>query len=150
MDHAKFTMDFNSELEGAMGDCSASPRERVLAWIKRYAWGNFSEHAVERIGGKPLRQKDCARQLGLGRPEVSRAVAALVRGGLVKVEQDNLYPVRSPQSLKFKDSQDCDAGRWTQFFEEFTKSDPKTAEQYRALEKEFNQVKKVVMGRYRA
>jgi hypothetical protein len=37
MDQAKFTMDFNSSLEAIMADRTASNRERVLAWIKRYA-----------------------------------------------------------------------------------------------------------------
>jgi hypothetical protein len=148
MDWAKFTMDFNSSLEAIMADRTASSRERVLAWTKRHAWGNSSAYTVDRIGGKPLKQKDCASQLGLGRPEVSRAVAALVRGGLVHSEQNNLYPVRNPQASMFKK---CgrDSGRWKRFFEGLLSSDPETALQYCALEKQYNQVKKIVMRRYR-
>ena len=85
-----------------------------------------------------------------GDSEVSRAVGALVRGGLVQIEQDNLYPVRNPQASMFKKSEGGEAGRWRRFFAEFTCSDPETALQYRALEKQFNQVKKFVMRRYRA
>jgi hypothetical protein len=74
----------------------------------------------------------------------------LVRGGLVQTEQDNLYPVRNPQPSMFKNSEGREAGRWERFFDQFASSDPETALQYRELEKQFNQVKKLIMRRYRA
>jgi hypothetical protein len=146
---AKFTMDFNSSMEGIMADRTAAPRERVLAWIKRYSWGHYSDFAVDRIGGRALRQKDCAAQLGLGRPEISRAVAHLVRSGLVQVEQDNLYPVRNPKASMLKRGDGRGSGRWKRFFDELSTADPEEARLYRELEKQFNAVKKRIMRRYR-
>ena len=83
MDKAKYTMDFNTSMEAIMSDTSAAPRERVLAWIKRKSWGNLDELAIDRVGGRPLRQMDCAEELKLSRPHISRAITLLVRRGLV-------------------------------------------------------------------
>jgi hypothetical protein len=43
----KFTKDFNPALEATMRDSLATIGERILAWIKRRAWGNYCLHLRE-------------------------------------------------------------------------------------------------------
>src|SRR5580700_60227 len=60
----KFTKDFNPSLEAVMRDSVATIVERILAWIKRRAWGNYHLYCVK-DNGEPAFQVDCAAELNV-------------------------------------------------------------------------------------
>lgn len=90
-----FTKDFNTALEAVMKDKLATAGERVLAYIKRYSWGEYSLYAIG-DDGHPRFQVDCAKELGLNKKTVSRAVAYLQARGYIANEPKRLYPVLTP------------------------------------------------------
>jgi len=95
----KFTKDFNPALEAIMHDPLASIGERVLAWIKRQAWGNFHLDCVK-DNGEPAFQVDCAAGLGVDKRRVCGAMKHLVARGYVEMRgtAKQLFPVIRPRS----------------------------------------------------
>jgi hypothetical protein len=93
-----FTKDFNSAVEAVMRDPMATIGERVLAWIKRRAWGNFSLYCVSASGAPPLYQADCATELDIDKRRISDAISYYVARGYVEMRgtAKMLYPLISP------------------------------------------------------
>jgi hypothetical protein len=92
-----FTKDFNPALEAIMRDSRASIGERVLAWTKRQAWGNFYLYCVK-DNGEPVFQVDCAAELGVDKRRVCGAVKHLVARGYIEMRGTAklLFPVIRP------------------------------------------------------
>jgi hypothetical protein len=70
--------------------------ERVLAWAKLRAWGNYSDFAVDE-DLRPLVQIDCAAQLGLTKQLVNNAVRAWVARGYIRMEGRMICPIDAPE-----------------------------------------------------
>src|SRR5207249_8815005 len=83
--YARYAMDFLATLEAEMHDAELSKEHRVLAAIKRFAWGNFSDFAVTSLPRmaaddpepRPLTQSDLAHMLKMSAASVSEACALL-------------------------------------------------------------------------
>jgi hypothetical protein len=98
--HARYAIDFIAALQAEMVDSALSKEHRVLAGIKRFAWGNLSDFAVDcmpRVGPddpepRRMNQAALARRLGMSTATVSEACSVLrarryIRGGI-----DELWP----------------------------------------------------------
>jgi hypothetical protein len=92
-----FSKDFHSSQEAIMRDETLDCEVRVLAWLKRYSWGNYSLHAVldDRFG-RPALQVDCARQLNLDPSRLSHVIARLEKRGYIQRDGRLLLPVIAP------------------------------------------------------
>ena len=90
-----FTKDFYSRQEALMRDPLATVGERVMAWILRRSWGEYSLYAI-RDDGEPAYQRDCARELGLNKTSVSHAISYFQTRGYLEDRPKLLYPVISP------------------------------------------------------
>jgi hypothetical protein len=98
--HARYAMDFISALEAEMRDTELSKEHRVLAAIKRYAWGNLSDVAVtcmqkvapEDPEPRPLTQADFARILHMSAATVSEACTSLRDRFYLRPSIRELYP----------------------------------------------------------
>ena len=92
-----FTKDFNASIEALMHDRMESMSSRVLAWIKRRAWGSQCLYCIKE-DGSPAYQVDCAAELQIDKRRVSSTVLYLVRGGYVELRGSSkiMYPVVSP------------------------------------------------------
>lgn len=89
-----FTKDFTS-LDAIIQDRLATAGERVYAWIKRRAWGNYRLFCVNE-DGTPAYQCDCVAETGILKQIVSRTVQYLEKRGYVRTEGKLIYPVLSP------------------------------------------------------
>ena len=92
----RFTKDFNSSLDAVMRDELSTAAQRVLAWAKRRAWGNFSLHCKGE-DGKPAYQADCAQELGIDKTTVSKTITYYEQRGYIRTEGRLIYPVLEPQ-----------------------------------------------------
>lgn len=128
-----FTPDFNSSLEALMQDRGATVCERVLAWAKRYAWGNYSDFAVD-DEGRPLGQVDCAEQLRIDKRQVNTAVRVWEARGYLRTEGRLIYPDDSPQPErrgKVIDPYDFRSPSFRLFLQDWSHEHP---DEYRLLE----------------
>lgn len=70
---------------------------RFLAGIWRYAWGNNSDFAVDRIGGKQIGQHEFAIMFGVDKRRISDRAVVLRRLDYLKPDTGHmLYPVDAP------------------------------------------------------
>ena len=93
-----FAKDFLPALEAVMRDELAAAQQRVLAWIKRMAWGNYSLYAIlDKETGETATQAHLVAQLRLDKGRVSHVVAYLEKRGYLRRDGKKLYPVISPQ-----------------------------------------------------
>ena len=90
-----FTKVPNDVLEAMMHDELATYFERVMAWIWRYAWGNYSFYAIN-DDGSPRLQRDCVKELGIPKQAISKVVRYGIARGYLQEELKILYPLRSP------------------------------------------------------
>jgi hypothetical protein len=142
-----FTKDFNTALEATMRDGLASPAQRILAYVKRYSWGEYSPWAIG-IDGHPRYQVDCANELKLNKRLVSKTVAYLQARGYLEDRAKLLYPVIAPQ-LTAPDPKSEKSPAWTTFIENWkvaNAGDFQRWEDARAVDKHF---RKVVHAEYR-
>lgn len=97
-----YTAVFNSHLDALIAEKVAVPLEwRLLAWIWRKSWGNNSECAVDKIGGKALGQNDAAEAFGVRKQRISECVAILRElNFLLCNHRYELYPVVDPTTQK--------------------------------------------------
>jgi hypothetical protein len=91
-----FTKDFNTDMEATMRDKLNGNGERFLAWLKRYAWGEYSTFAIG-VDGWPKTQQDASRELGIKKQAVSHLVIYYEARGYLRREGRKLYPVIAPQ-----------------------------------------------------
>lgn len=92
-----FTKDFRTRQEALMRDPLATIGERVMAWILRRSWGEYSLYTIK-DDGTPAYQVDCANELGIDKRKVSNAVAYNQRRGYLENQPKKLYPVIAPIS----------------------------------------------------
>jgi hypothetical protein len=83
-------------LETTMHDELATHFQRVMAYIMRYSWGNYSSYAIHE-DGTPRLQRDCAKELGIKKQAVSKAVRYGITRGYLQDELKILYPLLTPQ-----------------------------------------------------
>jgi hypothetical protein len=96
---ALFTPDFNTSLTAAMHDEENTIADRVFAWAKLHAWGNYSDFAVD--GDlRPVGQTDCAAELQLTKQLVNNAVRYWESRGYIRTEGRLIYPVDAPEPAK--------------------------------------------------
>lgn len=95
-----YTMVPNRTLEVEMVDEKLSKETRVLACIRRYAWGNLSKFAVNAMPQinpndprpKPITQDDIGRILGFSKSTVSDACKRLRAQKWISKNRDLLFP----------------------------------------------------------
>ena len=74
---------------------------RVLAWIWRHSWGNSSDFCVDKIGGKPQGQQECADEFGVAKQRINDCVSLLRDLYFVLPSaRYMLYPVDDPAHLR--------------------------------------------------
>lgn len=86
-----FTKDFNTALENVMRDRLAPAAERILAYIKRYSWGEYSLFAIGE-DGFPKYQRDIELEIGIVKQTVSKTVKYLQQRGHVGDQAKLLVP----------------------------------------------------------
>jgi hypothetical protein len=94
-----FTKDFNSALEALMRDPMATYDERVMAWSRRYSWGNYHLYCVRHgASDEPIYQVDCAADLGIKPQRVSEVMQYRVARGYLELrgKAKVIFPVISP------------------------------------------------------
>jgi hypothetical protein len=96
---ALFTPDFNASLTAAMHDEENTIADRVFAWAKLRAWGNYFDFAVD-DDLRPVGQTDCAAELRLTKQLVNNAVRDWEARGYIRTEGRLIYPVDSPEPPK--------------------------------------------------
>ena len=112
-----FTKEFNSRLEAVMYDRQATVDDRVLSWILRYSWGEYSLFAIK-DDGQPRHQRDCCNELTLKKHAVSPVVRYLKARGYLEDRAKLLVPIIDPKpdamSVPPKESKS-----WAEFVEWF-------------------------------
>jgi hypothetical protein len=102
--YARYAIDFLATLEAEMYDPELSKEHRVLAGIKRFAWGHLSDVAVNcmpKLGPedpepRPLTQADFARRIKMSPASVSEACTFLRDRGHLRCGVKELYPEDHP------------------------------------------------------
>jgi hypothetical protein len=89
-----FTKDFRA-LDALIQDRMATAGERIYAWIRRRAWGNYRLYCIN-DDNKPAFQRDCAKDTGLCKQTISSTIKYLEARGYVRTEGKFLYPVLTP------------------------------------------------------
>ena len=118
-----YTTVFNSHLDVRMKTNVFGVVERVLDWTVRKSWGHHSNHAVKSPDGEPAGQADCAKELGVSKGAVSKAVRSLVEAGHMTVQGRLLFPVREPAGPKNGNVRT--ETRWQQFLQQRRECDPR-------------------------
>lgn len=90
-----FTKKFNTALEALMRDRLAPAAERILAWIERYSWGEYSLFAIGQ-DGLPKYQRDIELELGIVKQTVSKTVKYLQQRGYLEDQGKLLIPIVEP------------------------------------------------------
>lgn len=113
------TPDFNTRLEQEMRDPLATFGQRVLAWIKRYSWGNGSLWAIHEKTGRVRLQRDCVKELGINKRRVSQVVRYYVQRGYLIDHPKLLYLIPSPilKSPIQKSPRDADFSKTVKFMD---------------------------------
>lgn len=111
-----FTKDFNAALEALINDPAETIAQRVLAWLKLRAWGNFRLYAVNK-DGTPAFQSDCALDLKLKKQLVSKAVAYWKLRGYLDCKGKLLYPVISPSPPALPEKSPKKSPEWVTFLQ---------------------------------
>jgi len=106
-----FTKDFNLALEAIMRDRLATIGERVMAWCKRRAWGNYRLYWVK-DNGEPAFQVDCAAELGLDKRRVSDAMRYYVARGYLKMPRPAIYESALPVKQRARYAGPYGIGTW--------------------------------------
>lgn len=92
-----FTKDFNSNLEAIMRDVMETHGARVMAYVKRKAWGNYCLYAIDEPDGEAITQQRMAFDLGISKQAASAVVQFYkARGHLRDDVGKLLYPVLAP------------------------------------------------------
>lgn len=98
--YSRYTMDFNATLEAEMVDEGLHATHRVLACVKRYAWGNLCDYAVDALPPQgtedrkptPLTQVHVAERTKLSEATVSETCAKLRALGYLRDKGALLWP----------------------------------------------------------
>ena len=142
-----FTKDFQTRQDALMHDPLATVGERVMAWILRRSWGEMVLYAMKE-DGEPAYQRDCAKELGIDKKQVSNAVAYYQKRGYLEDRPKLLYPVISPvlggPNPKAKKSQE-----FVTFFEEWKVTHSPDFEAREVARSTIKTINKVLMSHYK-
>lgn len=107
--YAPYTMVPNTALESEMADTTLPNRDRVLAAIRRYSWGNLSDYAVDvmpRVDPndpepRPLTYSDFVRILKMPVSSVFDVCSVLKEQKYLRSDTPYLYPDDKSQPSLF-------------------------------------------------
>jgi hypothetical protein len=145
---ALFTPDFNSSLTAAMHDEENTIADRVFAWAKLHAWGNYSDFAVD--GDlRPVGQTDCAAELQLTKQLVNNAIRHWEARGYIRTEGRLIYPVDAPEPPR----QPANAGErfpsFRSFLETWAASHPDEYQEFEQTKKRLKSLQTRILEDYR-
>jgi hypothetical protein len=98
----QFTAFFNPALEAMIDSPILCMEARALAWIIRHAWGNSSDFAVDKPGGRPLGQKDFVARVGIDKRRASETFNDLEAEFFLETVERQLYPIDNPAAAAAK------------------------------------------------
>jgi hypothetical protein len=143
-----FTKDFHTALQAVMDDELGTCSQRVLAWLKRRSWGNYSLYCINDDGG-PARAVDCCRELRLDKTRVSHCLKDYQRRGYLVIDARRMTPAICPERAKLE-AKVADARNFSSFVEDHWKV--ADARNFCALEvarAEVERLRKVALVAYR-
>jgi len=149
MGMAAYTMDFNASLEALMLNPLLTANERVFAWCKRRAWGNFSDYAVNGINGAPLWQVDCAHELGLDKRIVNNSIRYWKAAGYVRTDGKLIYPEADPVSARTNTEKVTHSSDFCEFLECWKQEHPSEFQALEVARSEVRRIKKVILSDYK-
>jgi len=107
--YAGYTMVWHKTIEADIKDPSIPLQVRLLIAIRHYAWGNFSDWAVDRTPtkeapdpgtpAKPLKQEKLAEILSTSESQVSKACSYWKQKGQLRKDHQFLFPEDSINPL---------------------------------------------------
>lgn len=142
-----FTKDFNGAVEAIMNDQMATAGQRFLAWLKRYAWGEYSLYAIGE-DGLPKFQVDAVRELGLSKSRVSHVVAYYEARGQVRTQDKMLYPVISPE-LGPRPEKVADSRNFSKFLEDWKVANSSNFQELEVARSTVKRIQKVILSDYK-
>ena len=142
-----FTKDFNSSLEAVMHDPQATTAQRVIAWTKRRAWGNYSLYCTLDTGA-PAGQSDCAAELGLDKTRVSHTFKYYESRGLVRTEGRLIFPVTEPQPAE-NHQKVADSRNFSLFLAYWKVADSDNFQKLEVARSEVKRLKNVALSAYK-
>jgi len=142
-----FTKDFQSRQEALMHDPLATVGERVMAWILRRSWGEYVLYAMKE-DGEPAYQRDCARELGIDKKQVSNAVAYYQKRGYLENQPKKLYPVISP-ALSSPNPNCKKSQEFVTFLEEWKVTHSADFQEREVARSTIKRINKVILSEYK-
>jgi len=143
-----FTKDFHSALEAVMADEEATASQRVLAWIKRRSWGNYSLHCIEEETGKPALARDCCRELQLDKTRVSHSIADYELRGYVRTEGRLIFPEIEPRKKK-EGPKVADSRNFSEFMAWWKVADSRNFSELEVARSQVKRLQKVALSAYK-
>ena len=142
-----FTKDFQTRQQALMHDPLATVGERVMAWILRRSWGEYVLYAI-REDGEPAYQRDCARELGIDKKAVSKAVAYLQGRGYLEDQPKMLYPIIAPQLTSPVNTREK-SPEWATFFENWKVAHSADFQELEVARSTVERIRKVILSEYK-
>jgi hypothetical protein len=142
-----FTKDFHSAQEAIMRDRTLTPFDRVMAWLKRYSWGEQSLWAIGK-DGHPRIQADCAAELGLTKSVVSRTIAFMQARGYVENRPKMLWLVIAPV-LGPNPPLDEKSPEWTTFLEDWKVANSSNFAELEVARATVDKIRKIIRSDYK-
>lgn len=146
----RFTKDFNESIEAVMRDELEPASVRVLAWLKRRAWGNYSLYCVG-DDGESLFQCDCSAELNIDKRRVSKTMQYLERRGYLGRHGNAklLYPILSPVLGGPDSSIVKKSPAWATFLDEWKVAHVEDFSEYEVAYATYERIKKVLLADYK-
>lgn len=142
-----FTADFNSSLEALMHDKLATVGQRVMAWGKRYSWGNYSPYCIGN-DGRPLFQRDCCAELGLHKSQVSRTIQYYADRGYIELRGKLIFFIIEVQ-LKPLPDKATDPDSYVAFCERWKVANSSDSQELEVAEAVVKRIKTSRLSAYR-
>ena len=144
----KFIKEFQDHNLAIMSDIFEPVASRVLAWVRRYAWGEWALFAIG-VDGMPKYQVDCCRELGLKPRAVSKAVSYLQWRGYIEDQPKLLTPVVSPQMGGPAPDTEAKSPEWSAFCELWNVAHSADFEKLEVARATVDQIRKVRRADYK-
>jgi len=142
----RFTKDFNGSLECVMHDGQATAAQRVLAWIKRKAWGNYSLHCIDQESGKPAYAADCCRELALDKTRVSHTLKYYESRGYIRTQGKLIFPLIEPEPA---DEKVAERRNFSEFLDYWKVAEPRNFLDLEVARREVKRLQKVAFCAYK-
>jgi hypothetical protein len=121
---------------------------RVVAWVKRESWGNYSLHCIHE-DGTPAFQADCAKALNIDKRRVSKAIAYHEARGRIRVSGKLLYPVISPVPPGLPEQSPEKSPEWGTFLQLWKVAHPSDFHDLQVARSRVKQLQKVLLSDYK-